>query len=242
MSEVSPRMSKLIHTSPCSNLVLPFWRKDLSRPAQGVSPWNREFVQFLIVAAAGIGGGYSFTQGDLLVAKRYSPGSDLDACTAAGLLARALPMTVAPLLTVLFTHRSGKHIGDPVQEQLKLLGLYAVGLIGGAISLFVLRTFCLKLIARNTPEAAAMIVPLVMTMVWVGLLQSLAVWALGSRGSKISLFYGALGVGYWLTLIFTGKTPAALVQTMPLAAGSAFVILFFAWLVTMRRHKAAAQS
>jgi hypothetical protein len=79
---------------------------------------------------------------------------------------------------VLFTHRSGEHIGDPAQEQLKLLGLYVVGLIGGAVSLFVLRTFCLKLIARNTPEAVSMFVTLVMTMVWVGLLQALAMWAL----------------------------------------------------------------
>jgi predicted permease len=33
-----------------------------------------------------------------------------------------------------------------------------------------------------------------------------------------------------------------LLQTMPVAAGAAFVILFFAWFIMMRRHKPAAQS
>ena len=46
---------------------------------------------------------------------------------------------------------------------------------------------------RNTPDAAAMINPLALTMVFVGLLQSLALWALASRWTKISLLYGALG-------------------------------------------------
>jgi hypothetical protein len=220
-----------------ANLVLFFWRKNLSRPAQSVSPWNREFVQFLIVAAACIGGGYCFTQGDLLVAKRYFPGSDLDAYTAAGLLARALPMTVAPLLTVLFTHRSGKHTGDSAREQLKLLGFYAVGLVGGAIGLFVLRTFCLTIIARNTLEAADMIEPLATTMVFVGLLQALAIWALASRWLKIALLYGGLGLAYWLLLLCLGKSPADLLRLMPTAAGIAFGILFVFWMIAMRTGK-----
>ncbi len=221
-----------------ANLILLFWRRELSRPAQGVSPWNRDFVLFLTVAAACIGGGYCFTQGDLLVAQRYFPGSNLDAYSAAGLLARALPMTVAPLLTVLFTHRSGAPTQDSAEEQLKLLGLYTVGLISGAISLFLLRAFCLRLIARNTPEAAAMIAPLVITMVWVGLLQALAMWALASRWLKVALLYGGLGCAYWLILLGLGKTPANLLRLMPVAAGVAFAILFLFWLFALRQGDA----
>jgi hypothetical protein len=86
-----------------------------------------------------------------------------------------------------------------------------------------------------------MIGPLVVTMVFVGLLQALALWALASRWSKISLLYGVLGLGYWLTLFARGKSPAALLQTMPLAAGIAFGILFLTWFITMRRHKPATQ-
>ena len=109
--------------------------------------------------------------------------------------------------------------------------------------LFVLRGFCVKLIlGRPSPEADAMIARLSATMVFVGLLQALALWALASRWMKISLLYGVLGLGYWLTLLLLGKTPAALLQVMPVAAGIAFGILFFVWLVTMRRHKPSAQS
>jgi hypothetical protein len=150
---------------------------------------------------------------------------------------------VAPLLTVLFTHRSGQHHGDALQEQLKLLGLYAAGLIGGAIALFILRDFCVQLIfGKPAPEAAAMIGRFAPAMVFVGLLQALGMWSLASRWIKLALFYGALGLAYWLTLLALGKTPAALLQTMPVAAGAAFGMLFIVWLVAMRRHKPAAQS
>jgi hypothetical protein len=118
-----------------------------------------------------------------------------------------------------------------------LLGLYTAGLVGGAICLFILRTFCLKLLGRNTPEAAAMIGQLATTMVFVGLLQALAMWALASRWTKISLLYGGLGLAYWLTLLFLGKSPAELLRVMPIAAGIAFAALFLVWLIAMRTHK-----
>ena len=157
-----------------SNLILLYWRKDLARPAQAISPWDREFIQFLIVSAAFVGGGYCFTQGDLLVGQRFFSKPELDNYTSAGVFARALPMTVAPLLTVLFTHRSTAHTGDALREQLKLIGLYAIGLICGLVGLLVLRKYCLQMIGRNTPEAAGMVGQLAATMVAVGLLQALA--------------------------------------------------------------------
>jgi hypothetical protein len=224
-----------------SNLVLLFWRKELARTASPVSPWNRELVQFFIVAAACVGGGFFFLQGDLLVIQRafsqhHFSQAELDAYTSAGIFARALPMTVAPLLIVLFTHRSAAHTGDALREQLKLIGLYSGGLFCGAIGLLILRTFCLKLIGRNTAEAAAMIAPLALTMVFVALLQALAMWALASRWIKIALLYGGLGVIYWLALFFFGTSPANLLQMMPVVSGVAFGILFFTWLATMKTH------
>ena len=71
---------------------------------------------------------------------------------------------------------------------MKLLGLYGAGLA----SLLLLKTFCLKMIGRNTPEAAGMVGELALTMVFVGLLQALAMWALASRWTKIALLYGGL--------------------------------------------------
>ena len=71
-------------------------------------------------------GSNCFSQGDLLVANKFFAKGDLDAYGSAGLLARALPTAVGPLLAVLFTHRSSRHHGDALHEQLKLLGLYAL--------------------------------------------------------------------------------------------------------------------
>jgi hypothetical protein len=184
-------------------------------------------------------GGYLFTQGDLLIAKKFFAGTDNDAYNCAERLAAALPITVSPLLAVLFTSRSGTRSGNVVVEQLKLLGIYVFGLLFGAGALYVLRGLCVRIIlGRTSPEAEAMIGQLAITMVFVGLLQSIAFWSLASRWWKISLFYGALGVGYWLTLFCLGKSPAALLQVMPFAAGIAFVLLFAAWLMAMRRGHA----
>jgi hypothetical protein len=230
-----------------ANLVLLYWRKDLARPASPVSPWNRELVQYFIVAAACVGGGFFFLQGDLLVVQRcfsqhqFSQ-AELDAYSSAGLFARALPMTVAPLLIVLFTHRSAAHTGDALREQLKLIALYAGGLLCGAIGLLVLRTSCLMLIGRNTPEAAGMVGPLAVTMVFVALLQALALWALASRWVKIALLYGGLGLAYWLALFCFGNSPANVLKTMPIVAGLSFGIVFFAWLTAMKRHRLEVQT
>ena len=225
-----------------ANLVLFFWRKDLSLHGEPVPPWNREFAQYFIVSAAFVAGNFCFFQGDYLVANKFFAKEELDAYAAAGILARALPITVAPLLVVLFTSRSGQRAGGIVAEQLKLFGLSGLALVFGAICLFVLRAFCLKILGKYTPQAAEMVGPFAATMVFVGLLQALALWALASRWLKISLLYGALGLTYWLTLLGTGKTPAALLQTMPITAGVAFGILFFVWLFTMKQHKPCAQS
>jgi hypothetical protein len=224
-------------------LVLLFWKNDLVVRGKAVSPWNSEFVYYLAVSAACVGGGYFFTQGDLLVAKKFFSGIDNDAYNCAERLAAALPITVSPLLAVLFTSRSGSRSGNVVAEQLKLLGLYVLALLFGASALFLLRSLCVKIIlGQPSPEAVAMIARLSVTMVFVGLLQALALWSLASRWMKISLLYGVLGLGYWLALFFLGKSPADLLHVMPVTAGAAFFILFLIWFATLRRHKSTAQS
>jgi hypothetical protein len=221
-----------------ANLILLFWKKDFPpRTDTAISPWDREFVQFLVVSAACMVGTNCFSQGDLLVANKFFAKADLDAYGSAGLLARALPTAVGPLLAVLFTHRSGRHHGDALREQLKLLGLYAFGLLSGALGLFVLKSFVLQLLHRNTPEAAGMIGRFSITMVFVGLLQALAMWSLASRWIKLSMLYGGLGIAYWITLLCLGKSPADLLRVMPVAAGVAFGAVFLIWLIAMLTHK-----
>lgn len=219
-----------------ANLTLLFWRKELSLHGTPASPWNREFVQYLVVSTAFVVGNFCFFQGDWLVANKFFSGTEFDAYTAAGILARALPQTAAPLLLVLFTSRSGERKGDKLAEQLKLAALSGIGLIAGAIGLFIFRVLFLKLLNKYTPEAAAMVGQFALIMVFVGLLQSLAYWALASRWLKISIFYGVLGVSYWLLLLTLGKTPAMLLQTMLVATGSVFGAMLIIWLVTMQRH------
>jgi hypothetical protein len=141
------------------------------------------------------------------------------------------------MLMVLFTSRSGQHGGSIQREQLKLLALSAVGLLCGALGLYLLRILCLKALGRATPEAAAMIGPFALTMVFVGLLQSLALWALASRWSKVTLLYGFLGVSYWCALLALGRDAATQLAIMPIATGGAFLLLFIAWLVALRRRQ-----
>ncbi|MGB7767572.1 MAG: hypothetical protein WBN22_01795 [Verrucomicrobiia bacterium] len=239
----TPEMAVMVSTfALLANLVLLFWRKDLLLQGGPVSPLNREFILYLVVSTACVSGGFFFTQGDLLVAKKFFTGADNDAYNCAERLAVALLYAVVPLLTVLFTSRSGTRSGNVVAEQLKLLGLYVLALLFGAGVLFLQRDLCVKIIlGRPSPEAEAMIARLSVTMVFVGLLQALALWSLASRWLKISLSYGALGLGYWLTLLVFGKTPLGLLRVMPLAAGMAFGVLFLIWLVTLRRHHPVAQ-
>jgi O-antigen/teichoic acid export membrane protein len=211
------------------------WRKELASRSDSVSPWNLEFAQYLAVGGASVVGAYCFTQGDLLVAQRYFSGRDLGLYTAAGLLGRALPMVVGPMLTVLFTSRSGHKTDHALREQLKLLGLYAIGLAAGAAGLLLLRDFWVRLIfGEYTPEAAAMVSRLAITMAFVGLMQAVGTWALASRWLKVALLYGASGLTYWLVLLAWGKSPTVLLRLMPVAAGVAFGVVFVSWLAAMR--------
>jgi len=220
-------------------LVLLLWRKDLKlvgHPAP-ISPWNHEFVLYLVVSGAFAVGNYCFSQGDLMVMQRYFTGGTSDAYAAAERLAISLPITVSPLLTVLFTNRSVSRTSDALREQLKLIVVFAAGLIFGAVCLFALRHVCLRLLGKDSDEAAEMLRQLSITMVFVGLLQAVGTWALASRWIKVSAFYGTLGLAYWIILMTVGKTPTALLHIMPTAAGIAFGVLFIFWLVAMRRHK-----
>jgi len=168
----------------------------------------------------------------------YFSGTDRDSYAVAERLAFALPSTVGPLLAVLFTSRSGGRAGSMVREQFKLLGLYVIGLAVGVAGLLFLGDFLVKLILGTpSPDAAAMIGRLAITMAFASLLQAVGTWALASRWINISLLYGGLGIGYWLVLLFLGRSPAALLQTMPVAAGLAFGALFLFWFITIRSLK-----
>ena len=219
-----------------ANLALFYWWKDIFKGGVQISPWNAEFFNYLLITTAFVGGTYFFTQGDLLVAQRYF-GNNMGSYTAAGLLGRALTMVVAPFLTVLFTSRSGHKSGQAVIDQKILLVLYAAGLTLGSLVLILFRELLVKLIFGKTdPQAAQMVGPFGVTMVFIGLIQAIGTWALASRRHKLTILYGALGVAYWLGLLAIGKEPNQLLTVMPIGGGVAFVILCAAWLLPLRRE------
>jgi hypothetical protein len=103
--------------------------------------------------------------------------------------------------------------------------------------LLLLRDFWVRLIFGNyTPEAAAMVSRLAVTMAFVGLMQAVGMWALASRWLKVALLYGAAGLIYWLVLLAWGTSPPVMLQLMPVAAGVAFGLVFISWLLAMRSN------
>jgi O-antigen/teichoic acid export membrane protein len=225
-----------------ANLALLHWRRELVWPGEAESPWGWDFLRYLLAAAACVGGGYCFMQGDLLVAQRYFKGDTLGHYTVAATLARALPMVVTPLLTVLFTSRSGHRTGSVVREQFRLLGLYAGGLLIGAVVLTVLSSFWVRvLLGAKIPDAAAIVGPLALTMVFVGLLQGLGVWSLASRWSKVTLIYGVAGAAYWLSLLWLGTSLDALLRMMPMASGMAAAFMLLVWWISLRAAPVAQE-
>ena len=224
-----------------ANLVLLFWWRDLAMPGQPASPLNQSFFRYLIVSTAYVVGSFCFMQGDVLVAKKFFAGGDNGAYNLAKQLAVALPTSVAPLLQVLFTSRSGSRSGSVVAEQMKLLGIYVLALLFGAGMLYELRGFCVHLIwGHSSPEAEMMIGHLAVAMTFVGLLQALAQWSLASRWSKVAFLYGGLGVIYSTMLYLCGHSVDGLLLTMSLAAGGALAVLFGFWFYTMLRHRTPA--
>ncbi|HEX7654342.1 MAG TPA: hypothetical protein VF607_12605, partial [Verrucomicrobiae bacterium] len=79
-------------------------------------------------------------------------------------------------------------------------------------------------------------------MVFVGLMQAIAMWALASRWLKIAVLYGCLGGLYWLVLFLFGKTPETLPKVMTLYTAAAFVVLFATWLQAMRHGRQPSET
>lgn len=220
-----------------STFVVLFWGRELFVHGNKAPVWTGGFFVYLVVAAANVGGGFCFTQGDLLVAQRHLPreSAGLGDFSAAGLLARALWFVSGPVLTVVFVARSGQEKAAHARNQFSALGVYAAALIVGAACLYLVRDFALKLLGKYSPAASAMILPLAVTMVFVGLIQAVGIWALASRWLRLAVLYGALGVAYWCALLVLGTSLPALLNLMPTLTGICFVALLLACMVLLRK-------
>ena len=231
------------------NLAVFVWWRDLFKQGERISPWDRAFFRYLVVAAAGIGAGYCFTKADQLVAVKYLSKTSLDAYIGAGKISSALYLAVAPLLTVLFTARSTERAGSSIAAPIRLLLLYGGGLAVGALVLFFARGLCVRLLIGAAPPATiaattAMVGPFAVTMIFAGLVQALGMWAMASNWFKFTLLYGAMGLAYWGTLATVAHrstpvggtlAPPILLHAMAISAATAFVIMFVPWIITLRR-------
>jgi O-antigen/teichoic acid export membrane protein len=226
-----------------------FWWRDLFKPGERISPWDRDFFRYLAVAAAGVGAQWCFTQSDMQVVGNYFAGADKDAYYGAVRIASALHLAVSPLLIVLFTARSSERASRSLSVPLGLLLLYAMGLATGALVLFFARDICIQfLFKRPFPEASAMIGPLAITMIFVGLIQALGMWALASHWLRMGVLFGGLGLGYWGVLLGVARqsassaghiAPSVLLKLMPTASGIGFVVMLIAWLIALRKSRRA---
>ncbi|MDB6057776.1 MAG: hypothetical protein JWO95_1620 [Verrucomicrobiales bacterium] len=217
-----------------ANLALFYWRKDIFKKGEQVSPWDKEFRTFMIVAASVIGGTFFF-QADQLIAQKYFTGEQIGAYAAAGKLSQAVIMVVGPLLTVLFTSRSGHKTGNALTDQKILLGLYGFGLVCSATGILLLRDIFIRLLMNKaSASVSTMMVPYTIAMVFFGLSQAIGMWSLASRWFKLAILYGALGLIYWLVLLVAGKTPENLLKVMPYASAVCFSVLCIGWLLQLR--------
>jgi len=225
-----------------ANLALLIWWKTIFRHGQTrVSPWNREFFNFLLVSVGFVAGNWCFASGDMLAAKLWKfPGDAFASYTAAGQYARAVPGAVGPLLSVFFTSRSGRPSDQSARDQKVLLALYGAGLACGAGALIVLGVPLLKILGKYDPVSALLLPRFAFAMALVGLNQALATWSLASRWFKVALLYGALGLAYWLVLLAFGSSPDNLLRVMLISSSVAFLVLCSAWLKHMRRGSPVA--
>ena len=206
-----------------------FWWRDLFKAGERIPPWNRDFFRYMAVAGAAMAAQWCFMDGSTLVVGKYFAKADQDSYGRAITIAVGLHMAVAPLLSVLFAARSSERNGQSMFAPLGLLALYAAGLVAGALVLFFVRDLCvLFILKRASPETSAMIGRLAITMIFVGLIQALGMWALASNWLKATVLYGVLGATYWAVLLGVASqaTPTVPHTVTPGADAGAFIISF----------------
>lgn len=174
---------------------------------------NREFLLYLLAAAAVVGGQFLFLQSDLLVAQRHFAGPALGEYSAAGLIGRAVVFLASPVLVVLFTTRSGVARLDAASGRL-LMAYFGLLLCGVLAVTFGNEWLCRLLLGRVEEPVRDLMPPFARAMLGIGLLQAAGAYLLASRRLAWCLAYGILAVGYAGILMWYGGTGPQLVRLM----------------------------
>jgi len=154
-----------------------------------------------------------------------------DAYQTAGLLGRSILWGTQPLLFVLFTHRS--RLNRTTAASLTFFWLYLGALFSGAVTLWLLARPLCQLFCGNDFESTASFIPIfTLTMIPLGFLQGLAIFALASRRYHECFVLGGSGVAYTLLLYLVGRRPELMPAYM---FGGGLVILMLALFVGVVR-------
>jgi O-antigen/teichoic acid export membrane protein len=172
---------------------------------------QRDFLLYFLAALAVCGGQFLFLQADILVAQRHFTGETLGQYSAAGLFGRAVIYLASPVLTVLFTARSGQERSNRQTVRLVLLyvGLLVIGVGGVAIAAPLL---CRLLLGRIEEATLALMPLFAVAMVPVGIVQAAGMYALASRRLVMSVVFGLFAIIYAGTLMWLGGSPSTLVR------------------------------
>jgi hypothetical protein len=131
---------------------------------------------------------------------------EFDAYQTAGLLARSLLWGTQPLLWIFFSQRVG--LTRTPFRSLSFFWIYLATLLLGVLLMTELarplsRLFC----GANFTSTSELVPSLAATMIPLGLLQVLGIFALASRRHHECFVFGGCGTGYAALLYFAGRQP-----------------------------------
>ena len=175
---------------------------------------DRDFLLHLGATFSVVLAVFLFTSADRVIAlsRFVNPANNLgyadlglfDDYQTAGLLGRALPWGTQPLLFLFYAERS--RLNKTTAASLRYFWIYLAALFAGAILLILLAPFLSWLFGRTGDDAHGSFLPgFALTMLPLGLLQGLGVFALASRRHPECFVLGGSSVAYLLLLGFFGQ-------------------------------------
>jgi hypothetical protein len=159
-----------------------------------------------------------------------------DSYQTAGLLGRALIWGTQPLLLLFYAQRSP--LLHTTRASLFYFWIYVGTLIAGAILLGVFSGPASALFCGDDNKLTSEMVPaFALTMVPIGLLQALGVFALASRRLPECFVLGGCGFGYFLLLFLFGRQPQLMLSYMLGGATASILLLLFIGIVRWGRKQ-----
>jgi hypothetical protein len=198
---------------------------------------DRDFLLHLGTTLSVVLAVFLFTSADRFVAlsRFFNPSNNLgyidlglfDGYQTAGLLGRALLWGTQPFLFLLYAERS--RLTKTTAASLRFFWMYLAALIAGVILLILLAPFLSWLFCdtdKDYHDTRSFVPGFALTMLPLGLLQGLGVFALASRRHPECFILGGSSVAYLFLLWFLGQPQLMLAFMLGGAIMSLMVVLF----------------